>query len=306
MIETAGHYLSFLIPVSTWRKRFRRKVKDFEQQLFCRRCSNRIPETFALPSPEKPLVSIVVPVYNQYAFTRLCLWSILQNTPAEIPYEVIIADDCSTDETRELASIIAGVRVIRTPENRGFLRNCRYAVPHARGKYILLLNNDTIPCPGYLAPLVETLENDPSIGLAGSKIISIHHRLQCAGVMLDKDANTVNLGRGKRPDDPAVNRECEVDYCTGACILFSRKLWDALDGFDERFAPAYFEETDLCMRVKYELGLRNFYQPKSAIIHLGAATYSYSNRELLKRNRKIFCEKWGEILARPRNFPPPF
>ena len=87
-------------------------------------------------------VSIIVPVYNQWDYTYLCLKSILKNTEG-ISYEVIIADDNSSDETVNIEKYVKNVKIIRNKNNLGFLRNCNNAAKHASGKYILFLNNDT-------------------------------------------------------------------------------------------------------------------------------------------------------------------
>ena len=78
---------------------------------------------FEFPVFENPVVSIVIPVYNQYKYTVNCLYSIL-NTVKDIPYEIIIADDCSTDSTQEISKHIKNIQVIKTQDNSGFLKNC--------------------------------------------------------------------------------------------------------------------------------------------------------------------------------------
>ena len=96
----------------------------------------------AFKEEANPQVSIIVPVFNNFAFTYNCLYSI-QKHSGDIPYEVIVADDCSTDLTCEIKKIVKNIRVCRTPDNYKFLRNCNYASKIAKGKYLLFLNNDT-------------------------------------------------------------------------------------------------------------------------------------------------------------------
>ena len=118
---------------------------------------------------KKPEVSIIIPVYNQFEYTYNCLESILKNS-GDIHYEVIVADDCSTDLTRELKQIAREINVIRNHSNLRFLKNCNNAAQKARGNYILFLNNDTQVQPGWLAPLVELMEKDEKIGMVGSNL----------------------------------------------------------------------------------------------------------------------------------------
>ena len=91
---------------------------------------------------ENPLVSIIIPVYNQFDYTYACLRSIFENT-GDINYEIIIADDCSNDLTKNICEVVKGIHVEKTQGQSYFLRNCNHAAKAAKGKYIVFLNNDT-------------------------------------------------------------------------------------------------------------------------------------------------------------------
>ena len=129
---------------------------------------------------DDPLVSIIIPVHNQFEYTYGCLSSILDKC-SEIPYEVIIADDLSTDETTDIGNFVENVKVIKNSANVGFLKNCNSAAAHATGKYLVLVNNDTSVRDGWLKHLVDLMASDEKIGLAGSKLIFADGRLQEAG-----------------------------------------------------------------------------------------------------------------------------
>lgn len=249
------------------------------------------------PYFEEPEVSVVIPVYNQIHYTYACLVSILENTP-DVSYEIIIADDVSTDATRDLSRYAENVVICRNETNQGFLRNCNNAAKKARGKYIMFLNNDTQVTPGWLSSLVDLIGSDPSIGMVGSKLVYPDGRLQEAGGIIWSDGSGWNYGRLDDPDKAEYNYVKDVDYISGAAILLSRKLWNQIGGFDDRFAPAYCEDSDLAFEVR-KAGLRVVYQPLSKVIHFeGVSNGTDVNGTGLKRyqveNSRKLKEKWAE------------
>ena len=184
-----------------------------------------------------PMVSIVIPCYNQVHYTYACLQSILEFTK-DVTYEVIIADDVSTDATAELGRYAEGLVICRNETNQGFLRNCNQAAKAARGKYIMFLNNDTKVTEGWLSSLVNLIESDSTIGMVGSKLVYPDGRLQEAGGIIWSDGSGWNYGRLDDPDKAEYNYVKDVDYISGAAILLSTALWKQIGGFDQRFAPA--------------------------------------------------------------------
>lgn len=258
---------------------------------------------FHVPMASDPLVSILVPTYNQFEYTYACLKSIAL-CGQEVPYEVLIADDCSTDLTENLEEIITGVRIIRSKENRGFLKNCNQASEQARGKYLLFLNNDTQVTAGWLQPLTDLMEKDIAIGLAGCKLIYPDGKLQEAGGIVWKDGTAWNFGHGQNPSRSEFNYVKDVDYVSGAAMMIRRSLWEALGGFDSRFAPAYYEDTDLAFRVR-KAGYRVTYQPRSQVIHFEGMSNGKETTQGTKAyqevNRHTFLEKWKEILEQEHN-----
>lgn len=244
--------------------------------------------------PDQLLVSIIIPVYNQWDYTYACLASILKNS-GEMSYEIIVVDDCSTDDTRNIERFVKNIRAIRNEENLGFLFNCNKAAKLASGKYIVLLNNDTLVQPGWLSWFMKTMEENPDVGLAGAKLVFSTGKLQEAGGIVYQDGSAMNYGREDDPDQPQYNYFKDVDYCSGACICVRKDVWDRLDGFDPQFAPAYYEDTDLAMRIR-SLGYRTVYQPKSIVIHFEGISHGTDITQGIKKkqdeNQKIFYSKW--------------
>jgi len=256
-------------------------------------------EVIELPYFEQPLVSIVIPVYNQFQYTYLCLKSVVMRSSG-VPYEVILADDCSKDLTVQIDKIVKNLRVVRTPENLRFLLNCNHAAKQARGKYILFLNNDTQVQENWLQPLVDLIEQDECIGMVGSKLIYPNGKLQEAGGILWRDGSAWNYGNSRSSLMPEFNYVKEVDYISGAAIMIRRALWESLGGFDERFAPAYCEDSDLAFSVR-AAGYKVMYQPQSVVVHFEGISNGTDTSTGLKayqvENQKKLFEKWESVLV---------
>lgn len=251
----------------------------------------------SFPQYENPMVSIVIPCYNQIHYTYACLQSILEFTK-DVTYEVIIADDVSTDATAEIGRFVDGLVICRNQTNQGFLRNCNQAAKAAKGKYIMFLNNDTKVTEGWLSSLVNLIESDDTIGMVGSKLVYPDGRLQEAGGIIWSDGSGWNYGRLDDPDKAEYNYVKDVDYISGAAILLSVDLWKQIGGFDERFAPAYCEDSDLAFEVR-KAGYRVVYQPLSKVIHFeGVSNGTDVNGTGLKRyqveNSQKLKEKWAD------------
>ena len=253
--------------------------------------------TLSFPETESPVVSIIVPVYNDYRVTAHCLRALHAHLD-ELQMEIIVADDGSRDLTTSLEERLFGVRVIRG-QNVGFLRNCNRAAAAARGEFVLLLNNDTAVTAGWLAPLVEVFA-DPEVGAAGPMLLFGDGRLQEAGGILWRDGSGWNFGRRDDPDKPAYSYRKDVDYVSGACLMVRRELWEQLGGFDERYAPAYYEDADLCFAVR-AAGYRVVYQPASRIFHFEGVSNGTDLAAGIKRyqvrNQAVFADKWQAVLA---------
>ena len=169
------------------------------------------------------------------------------------------------DSTVCLAAV-PGIRLIVNPSNLGYLRSCNTAARVAKGEFLLLLNNDTQVLPDWLDPLLLPFRSRSDVGAVGSKLLYPDGRLQEAGCIVWDDGSGWNFGRLDSPDRPAYNYLREVDYCSAASLLVPRALFNEMGGFDERYAPAYCEDSDLAFRLR-ERGYKVLYQPRSRIVH---------------------------------------
>jgi GT2 family glycosyltransferase len=251
--------------------------------------------------PANIQTSIVIPVFNKAEFTFQCLRSLLE----EIDFnetEVIVVDNASSDETPRLLSHFREVvSVIRNEENLGFGDACNQGAATARGKYLVFLNNDTEVLPGWLRQLVKAIEADRAVGAVGSMLLYPEGRIQEAGGIVWSDGEAHHYGWGRSPDDRRFTFAREVDYCSAASLLIRAELFQQLGGFDRRYAPAYYEDVDLCFGVR-SLGFKVVYQPMSQLVHSEGATAGTDTSQGLKRfqitNREKFVEKWRNTLER--------
>jgi GT2 family glycosyltransferase/glycosyltransferase involved in cell wall biosynthesis len=251
-----------------------------------------------------PEVSIIIPVYNQLDFTLSCLAS-LQEHAGDIPFEVIVVDDCSADATEQTLSKIPGLIYQRKEKNSGFIASCNLGAERARGRYLVFLNNDTTVTPGWLAALRETFDFEPQAGLVGSKLVYPDGRLQEAGGIIWRDASGWNRGKFQDAGRPEYNCLRKVDYCSAASVMISKRLFLTVGGFDSRYAPAYYEDTDLAFKVTAS-GFEVLYQPLSVVIHYegitGGTDLSSGTKRYQEVNRTTFRTRWSDTLAqKPEN-----
>ncbi len=217
-------------------------------------------------------VSIIIPVYNKVEFTIKCLDALNRNTQ-RWTYELIIIDNASTDGTKDFLRGLHDddIKVITNEKNLGFAKACNQGARAANADYILFLNNDTEPQPGWLLPLLETIENDPSVGAVGSKLLFPDGTIQHAGVVVinDKKLPDPLVARHlyyQMPGDlPDANQLMTYQALTAASLLVTKSTFEQVQGFDEGYWNGY-EDIDLCFKLQ-EKGLILVYQAKSVVVH---------------------------------------
>lgn len=248
-----------------------------------------------IPTSEAPILSIVIITHNQAELSFRCLKSLIE--VIDTPTEVLIVDNASTDRTAELLARTRGCRVLQQTENLHFLHAANLGAAQAQGKMLLFLNNDTQVRPGAISSALGAFEDRPDAGAVGGRIILLDGSLQEAGNIVWRNGSCHGYGRGCNPDGEEFQFRREVDYCSGAFLMVPRQLFEQLGGFDTRFAPAYYEEVDLCMRLR-QAGHPVIYEPNATITHFefGSAPGNQSAIQLMQSHRLVLRELHAQAL----------
>jgi len=251
------------------------------------------------PAGPLPLVSILIPVFNNAKLTLECLASIQQHLPADLAVEIIVADDASSDETQTLLEPIANIRYLRSEQNLGFLRNCNRAMAEVNGAFTVYLNNDVQVTAGWLEALLATFVDYDHVGVVGPKFVYPSGHLQEAGAALAPNGVSTMIGFAEHPDQPRFNYTRRVDYVSGACLMAPTALLKRIGGFSEEFLPCYCEDSDLCLTIR-AAGYEVYYNPHATIVHhlsrTTAATGNDFKMAAIANNVSVLNKKWGTTL----------
>jgi len=250
----------------------------------------------AVPRCDAPELSVVLVTYNAWEWTERALQALTATT--ESPYELVVVDNASSDETRTHLASLAGARVVYEDLNRGFGAAANLGVMISRAPRVLLLNSDAMVQPGWLPPLREVLDGEDDVAAVGARLDNLDGTLQEAGSMVWGDGAGDNYGDGDDPRRPEYRFRRDVDYLSAACLLVRRSAFLDAGGFDPVYHPAYYEDTDLAMRWR-SVGMRVVYQPRSVAVHKRWASSGDRSGMLpqLLRNRPIFVERWKELIG---------
>jgi len=253
-------------------------------------------QSLVFPKYLQPKVSIIVPLHNQFHVTYHCLLSILLAFN-HASYELILVDDGSEDQTKNISDLVTNVTYLRNNEAEGFIRACNRGASQAQGQFIVFLNNDTEVTSSWLDELCAIFEHYDNVGAAGSKLIFPDGKLQEAGGIVWNSGNPWNYGRQKNPYDPKYSYARQVDYLSGAALMVSKSIWQSVGGFCEDYIPAYFEDTDLCFAIR-SLGFKTIFSPLSIVIHIEGGSNGTDTTSGIKKYQEIsrpkFKLKWAK------------
>ncbi len=238
-------------------------------------------------------VSIIVLGYNNVDMSIGCIKSIFE-AKTSLDFEIIFVDNASDDQTFELVSRMAEgeprLTYIRSEINLMFSLGNNYGLNFARGEYTIFLNNDTLVRDGWMDILIGGLQQDPTIGTTGPKLLYPDETLQCGGIVFSGNSKIpYHIYRGFERDAAEVNKVRTFQALTGACLAFRTRDIVTLRGFDPIFINGC-EDLDLCFRMRERLGKRAVYLPRSEVVHLESK--SKGRGKHIGRNRKLFVGMW--------------
>lgn len=253
-----------------------------------------------LSTSATPRVSIIIPHFNKAELTLACL-AFLGQLKTDIPYEVILVNDGGSASTVELLATVEGVRFVDLEKNTGFLTAANTGANGAIGEILVFLNNDCFVLQGWLDALVALFDEDATCGIAGSLLIAETGYVSESGGFILTDGNGWNFGRGEEIGCTDISFMRPVDFVSGASLAVRASLWLELGGFDQVYAPAYYEDVDLCFRAR-RAGYRVLVQPKSRVVHVEGSSAGRDLTTGPKKsqavNREIFLQSWrGEIVS---------
>jgi GT2 family glycosyltransferase len=242
--------------------------------------------------------SIIIPVFNKAALTRQCLDTIRATLEGAGEGEIIVVDNASSDETPALLRAYPWIRVIRNEENRGFAGANNQGAALARGKFLVLLNNDIVARKGWLASMLKTAR-EPNVGAVGARLLFPNGTIQHAGVRLspgfglDEFVAFHELA-GAPGDLPEVCTIKDLQAVTAACLLTPRDLYERTGGLDEGFWNGY-EDVDYCLKVR-EQGLRVVYDGGAVLTHFESQSGAQRFRKVAWNMARL-AHRWNGRIA---------
>jgi GT2 family glycosyltransferase/glycosyltransferase involved in cell wall biosynthesis len=246
------------------------------------------------PAEPVPRISIIIVLHNKAHLSLLCLDAL--QFAVDVPFELVIVDNASTDSTSELLDRCANATIVRNAHNLGFGEACMQGVERSRGEFLFFLNNDAFLRPGSVEAALRNFRQN-GVGAVGGKILLADGKLQEAGSIIWSDGSALGYGRG---DDPAAGQYCfrrPVDYCSGAFLFTPKALFVELGGFDKIYSPAYYEDTDYCTRL-WQAGYRVIYEPQAIIHHYESASSGGNDaaQPRMAEKQRTFIARWQEVL----------
>lgn len=236
---------------------------------------------------DRPRASVVIPAFNRWEECTLPLIRRLLVLWDDTEPEIIVVDDGSTDETSHTHTTHRQYRILHKP-NGGFCSAVNYGVRHAKGEYVVILNNDTSPEDGWLQPLLDELEQ--GAGLVGSLILNMDGSIQAAGLEQQPDGTWRNRVAHNAPE----NYRRDVPAVMGACFAMRRSTFLRMGGLDESFGNGGCCDVDLALRVRKE-GLPVRLRLDSRVRHAEGSTRFHTPgiQEKIAANNSRLLERWG-------------
>jgi GT2 family glycosyltransferase len=232
---------------------------------------------------DRPACSVVIPSYNGRALLATCLASIARHRPADLPIEVIVADDASTDDTASwLTEVHPDVKLVRLERNAGFCIAANAGIAAARGEFIQLLNNDTEVKPGWIEAGLRPFE-DPRVGSVAPLVLvrSDPSRVDSAGDRYAAIGWPSKRGHGQSSSRWLEHESDRVFGASGSSAFYRAKALRAVGAFDPTFG-SYYEDVDLAFRLRWA-GYDCVFAPDCRVLHDLSASYDHARPALQRR-----------------------
>lgn len=254
--------------------------------------------------------SIIIPVFNQWELTRACLKA-LASTTKNTAVEVIVVDNASTDATQEACAFLGkklfgeAFRYFRCASNMNFGPASNIGATMAEGEYLIFLNNDTVPLPGWYQPLIDDFSRYSNIAATGPLLLYPEKApfgctVQHLGVIVSPFSQVGHLYAHIPADSPLAQKRRFFQIITAACMVVPRKLFLAVGLFDEDFING-FEDVELCLRL-WQRGYRMTVNPEARVIHHTSQTpgreqhHEANCRYLSQKGQGLFVPDWHQHL----------
>jgi GT2 family glycosyltransferase len=256
-----------------------------------------------LPAAPSPRVSVVVVTATRPERLVRCLEAVARHAPPTLPLEVLLVLNGATpDVVATVERDVEAARVVTSDLSLGFAGGLNLGARHAAGELLHVLHDDTEVTEGWLSPLVDALDRDQGVGVAGSVLLNPDGSVQSAGWVLRPDGTTEAPWQVAPTVDSLGGEPFPVDYCPSASLVVRRVVWEMVDGADEEFHPAYYVDVDLAMSVRRQ-GSTVVCVPSSRVKHAKASPPRF--REFAaERNRRRFVAKWVDAARNGAQLAP--
>ena len=210
--------------------------------------------------------------------------------------EILVQDDNSPNYNLLEVPLPPPIKPARNQINYGFAGNCNAGATRAQGDYLIFVNQDIVPThPGWLDEMVAVFEDNDNVGIVGPKLLFPDGKIQSCGGIFNGNRTPEHRYLGwANKDDRRVNTTERVSWITGAAMMMRREDFFAVGGFDMGYSGGYFEDVDLCMKVKEQLGKDVWYCASAELVHEVGSTGGNPN---FMQNAKRFKGIWGSKIV---------
>jgi GT2 family glycosyltransferase/tetratricopeptide (TPR) repeat protein len=251
-------------------------------------------------SEKLQLTSIIVLTLNQLEYTQLCIQSLFKHTRS--PFELIIIDNGSKDNTIDYISSLKRsgtacirIKLIANPKNVGFAAGCNQGMREARGEHVLLLNNDVVVTPGWLARMTNVMTTRPNVGLVGPMSNCVSGPQLVRNPQYDSQTLKGLVQFSQCHAEKYSNQIIHRTRVVGFCILIRHSVIAKIGGLDHRYGLGNFEDDDFCLRA-HLAGFQSVIAKECFVHHFGGRTFlgnKISYEQKMRENWKLFKQKWN-------------